>query len=359
MNDVAQAWQRIENWLRDNAPETYRTLNPPATDAAIAHVEELIGVPLPADVVASLRIHDGVTFDGGRFEIAGRYAPASVERIESLWRMLTDLLDDFGDEDGMVGWWWHPQWVPIAEDNSGCELIVDGRAGEDNDRVAVKDKEDGPWWDNAEFCWPSLGALLAETADLLEGRKVDQRHLPTVRSRRLSWTWRDEVSDRPPSLLAPGSALPPLPEPAAQPHRIHVEYDPDLINAVETADEHRLRVAVAAALRAAIGATELGERPEIGVALDAAVAGPTGTVGDGSALGILLRTQYAEALAAFTNRGSVSEPDRRAWHHRAELARVLTEFLARPAAVAAYSLVVFSEQFSQRATLLDALGQPS
>ena len=36
MSAVEQSWQRIEDWLRDNAPETYASLNPPATEAAIA-----------------------------------------------------------------------------------------------------------------------------------------------------------------------------------------------------------------------------------------------------------------------------------------------------------------------------------
>lgn len=359
MNEVEAAWQRIENWLRDNAPDTYATLNPPATDAAIARVEELVGVRLPEDVVASLRVHDGVTSRPGEFEIAGRYAPASAERMTHIWQMLTDLLledfnDDFND-DGMVGWWWHPRWVPIAEDNAACQLVVDGRPGEDNDRVAVRDREDGAWWNHDHFSWPSFGALLTETADLLEGAKVDRRRVPTVRSRRLYWTWRDKVSQRPPSVRTPGTPLPELPEPAPQPRRLHVQFDPDLITAIEFADERQLRVAVAAALRNAINATELGERPELGAALDAAIAGPTGSIDGDSALGVLLRTQHAEAHAVFTNRKSVTEPDRRAWHHRAELARVVAEFVARPALVAAYSLAAFTEQFSQRATLLAEL----
>lgn len=523
MNDVERSWQRIENWLRDNAPETYASLNLPATDAAIAAAEEFVGVSFPPDVVASLRIHDGVAPGPGAFQLAGRYAPSTVERVRNNWKVLTDLLLEQFNDEGMSGHWWHPEWVPVAEDNAACELIVDGRAGQDNERVAVRDKSEGAWWNTDGFNWPSWGALLAETADLLSGDKVDDRHVPTVISRRLRWTWREEIAERPASLLAlatpspearpvrnspewildighcsltftrssldeliaafggnpadetgapqghlpmilvgtvgewafafepdrqarvsdstlrrldavsitvhwdeielatarerfttrdpdavtdglrtllteanvlpidpertveedilaalavairlgPGEfdpgllsgplravpVLPMLPEPAHEPRLVHVEFDHDLIATIESATEPQLRSGVADALRHAIDATELGEHPEFGAALDAAVAGPTGPVDDFSALGVLLRTQHAEATAAFTRiwESAVPTADRRAWRLRSDLARVVGEFVARPAAVSAYSLATFQEQVSQRDRLLAGL----
>ena len=91
MNEVEQSWQRIENWLRNNAPETYATLNPPASEAAIAKAEEFLGVPFPPDVLASLRVHDGIAQQHGAFHLAGRYSLASVERIGNCWKMLTEI----------------------------------------------------------------------------------------------------------------------------------------------------------------------------------------------------------------------------------------------------------------------------
>ncbi|HEX4221002.1 MAG TPA: SMI1/KNR4 family protein [Pseudonocardiaceae bacterium] len=531
MNEIERSWQRIENWLRDNAPETYASLNPPASEAAIAEAQEFIGVPFPPDLIASLRIHDGVTFHPAGLTIVGRYAPISVEVIKDRWQMLGDILREQFDSEDMGGGWWHRQWVPIAEDNAACQLIVDARPGEDHDRVAIRDREDGARWHDDGGNWPSYGALLAETADLLTGSKVDDRYVPTVASRRLRWTWRDEVTARPPSLLTmasppeprnpvpnspdwildagrcrltfapvdtetliaafgghptesgflptirvgtvgdwafaldqnphntstdpmlrklsarseavsiavggdniglttarngevterfssddpdavsdgfrtllteaeviptdpqryvdddilatlalairlgPGefdpsllsgplrtvSVLPMLPVPAEQPRRVHVEFDPDLITAIEFADEHQLRTAVATALRNAIAATELTDHPEPHAALDAAQEAPTGPIDDFSPLGTLLRTQHAEANAAYRTRidrnlrASVAEADRLAWRHRSELARVIGEFVACPALVAAYSLAMFTEQFSQRTTLLTAL----
>jgi cell wall assembly regulator SMI1 len=82
MNEVEQSWQRIGNSLRDNAPETYETLNPPAIEAAIAEAEEFAGVWFPPDMVASLRVHDGIAAQPGEFQVAGRYSPAPVERIK-------------------------------------------------------------------------------------------------------------------------------------------------------------------------------------------------------------------------------------------------------------------------------------
>ncbi|HJP73099.1 MAG TPA: SMI1/KNR4 family protein [Pseudonocardiaceae bacterium] len=512
MNEVERSWQRIENWLRDNAPETYATLNPPATEAAIAEAEEFVGVPFPPDVVASLRVHDGIAPQPGAFHLAGRYSLASVERIKNCWKMLTDLLLEEFNTEGMVGEWWHPQWVPVAEDNAACQLIFDGRPDADHNRIAVRDKESGAWWSHDRFTWTSLGALLADTADLLYGNTTDDHAVPVVRSRRLSWAWRDQITDRPPSLLTlaspapqgktlpnspewildagwccltfakseealitafggdpsatdaphgylptirvgrvgdwtfafeqqnrpigctepvlrqlpaavsisvlgddidvvsvrqgelvhqellppdpdryldddilaalalavrlgpgefdPGllngplrtvSVLPMLPEPATEPRKAHVEFDPDLIAAIEYADERQLRVAVANALRQAVRAAGLDDHPEIGAALNAALPAPTGPIDNAAPLGKLLRTLHAEANAAYASRldrdarNSVAEPDRRAWQQRARVATVISEFVARPALVAAYSLVTFTDQFSQRAVLLDAL----
>src|SRR5438874_11337379 len=52
-------WRRLEAHLARHAPILLATLNPPATAAAIRRAEAELGVPLPADLAASLRAHDG------------------------------------------------------------------------------------------------------------------------------------------------------------------------------------------------------------------------------------------------------------------------------------------------------------
>ena len=157
------------------------------------------------------------------------------------------------------------------------------------------------------------------------------------------------------------SVLPMLPEPATEPRTTHVEFDPDLITAIAYADERQLRLAVANALHQAVRAAGLDDHPEIDAALDAAIPAPTGSIDNFAPLGKLLRTLHAEANAAYASRldrdarNTVAEPDRRAWQQRAHVATVIGEFVARPALVAAYSLATFTDQFSQRTVLLDAL----
>jgi len=57
---VDRAWARIETWLKAHAPVSAASLRPPADDEAIADAQRRVGVRLPAELVASLRRHDGV-----------------------------------------------------------------------------------------------------------------------------------------------------------------------------------------------------------------------------------------------------------------------------------------------------------
>src|SRR3989442_13582509 len=50
-----RAWERIEHWLAAKAPATAATLAAPAKDEKIAEMQRKIGVPVPAELIASLR----------------------------------------------------------------------------------------------------------------------------------------------------------------------------------------------------------------------------------------------------------------------------------------------------------------
>jgi cell wall assembly regulator SMI1 len=62
---VIDLWSRLEAYLRANAPDVLATLHPPVTDAAIRAAEAALGCPLPAELSASLRVHDGQLQDTG------------------------------------------------------------------------------------------------------------------------------------------------------------------------------------------------------------------------------------------------------------------------------------------------------
>jgi len=56
---VAESWQRIDAWLKANAPAVRKSLRGPASEADLNRLEETIGVALPDDVRESYLIHDG------------------------------------------------------------------------------------------------------------------------------------------------------------------------------------------------------------------------------------------------------------------------------------------------------------
>ena len=84
-------WDRLEAHLREYAPPVLATLNPPATDAQIRAAEQRLARRLPADLVASLKVHDGqreeraplipAEHDKRRRRIATWGEPASLDVI--------------------------------------------------------------------------------------------------------------------------------------------------------------------------------------------------------------------------------------------------------------------------------------
>ena len=57
--DIRECWSVIEDVLRIQAPGLFATLAPPASEAEIAELEQIIGLRLPNDLTASLRCHNG------------------------------------------------------------------------------------------------------------------------------------------------------------------------------------------------------------------------------------------------------------------------------------------------------------
>src|SRR5688500_20298705 len=87
-------WTRLESYLQANAPSVLATLLPPATDAQIARAEAALGVRLPPDLAASLKMHDGQVQETGRGE-AIPLVPEECERNgESIhsWGVLAPLV---------------------------------------------------------------------------------------------------------------------------------------------------------------------------------------------------------------------------------------------------------------------------
>ncbi|MEU9224105.1 SMI1/KNR4 family protein [Streptomyces massasporeus] len=61
---VAGAWARIEKWLEQHAPRSYRMLPPPAPEADIREVEQELDLTVPPGLKAFYRLRNGTGHPG-------------------------------------------------------------------------------------------------------------------------------------------------------------------------------------------------------------------------------------------------------------------------------------------------------
>ena len=116
---VETAWERVENWLMENAPMTLLTLNEGATEKEIWAAEAALGRAFPPNVVESARIHngqaEGTLIGEAQFLPLLEMASARTRRenhpnFNPYWLPLTT--DEAGNhacltETGTVVWWQH------------------------------------------------------------------------------------------------------------------------------------------------------------------------------------------------------------------------------------------------------------
>ncbi|BEN51430.1 MULTISPECIES: SMI1/KNR4 family protein [Serratia] len=127
---MKQLWEKMEAILQDTDPDLLADLGPPATDEDIATLEQALGLSLPADFVACMKIHNGQhgishgLFDECEF--------LSTSRIIQEWRIWKGLLDggDFEGaescpQSGIRPEWWSPAWIPFTYNGAGDHLCID------------------------------------------------------------------------------------------------------------------------------------------------------------------------------------------------------------------------------------------
>jgi hypothetical protein len=141
---VDAVWGRIETWLTNYAPAALVSLRPAAGAAQIDDLQRQMAVAFPADLVASLRRHDGVAVGG--FTLPPAYAPEPAAQIAADWSVNCGALID-----GAL--------VPFATGAGGARLLAGpGRVGEFSAGHGIS--FDG---------WPgSVAELLERTAGSLE-----------------------------------------------------------------------------------------------------------------------------------------------------------------------------------------------
>ena len=170
---VNAAWKRIEKWLAAKAPASRKSLRPPAAAKDITAAQRRMSVAFPADLVASLRRHDGVGQPGQAFTFPPFYDPMPVGRIADEWQMLCSVLADLSG--GVDSSWWNKGFVPFADSGDGGNLLADQRPGS-HGRIGRFYNEDGVSFEE----WPaSVAELLERTAGSLEtGRPFQGSYRP-------------------------------------------------------------------------------------------------------------------------------------------------------------------------------------
>jgi cell wall assembly regulator SMI1 len=200
---VNRSWDRIEAWLAANAPETFASLRPAAEPAAISGAADRLGVVLPDDVRASLLRHDGVADVEGDFTLAeNRLMPVDrmIERSLGMVRSMQDLIESESEsEDGggehylLSGEYWHRQYVRLTDSESPDGLVIDCRQGDTHGAIGEFFNGEGTSFGE----WASLGDLLEQLADALEGGRAFDGEVPVAFGGRLAWEPEPEPEPEP------------------------------------------------------------------------------------------------------------------------------------------------------------------
>ncbi|MER6946461.1 SMI1/KNR4 family protein [Nonomuraea sp. NPDC000554] len=161
---VDRQWQRIEAWLKTNAPRSYRALGKPGKAETIAAAEAQMGLLFPDDLRASLLRHDGAVSvkDTWGFGFLGQ-ENLSVLTIRDTWQSLCEIEAEDEGGDPRTDWW-DGRMLPIGADGMGDHLVIDSVRRD----VGRTDHEGGMSFTPGGRRIRSYYALLKATADAME-----------------------------------------------------------------------------------------------------------------------------------------------------------------------------------------------
>lgn len=161
---VRESWDRIDEWLRANAPRTFATLGPPAEHEEIAAAEEELGVTFPPDLVASLLRHNGAPDGAEAFRFSTHDRLLSVSEIVGDTRFMRAIAEGLDEEE--AEYYWLDTYLKFGSYGVTADgLTIDCRRGQDSyGAIGRFFDETGTDFGRAD----SLGAYLAELADQLE-----------------------------------------------------------------------------------------------------------------------------------------------------------------------------------------------
>ena len=188
---IEKLWNRLETWARAHQPAMLEDLNPGASDADLALLQDSLDVQLPPAFIQSLQVHNGEN-DGWPYKVfAGHGAYLPVEAILKNWNLRNQValqMVEFQDQlDAEVASGartmevhgpvkavsFRPGWVPFMDCNSDIFWAMDfdpadgGIAGQ----IIEVDFEGGSW----RVISKSFEDFFSAYIEGLEMSKADQK----------------------------------------------------------------------------------------------------------------------------------------------------------------------------------------
>jgi cell wall assembly regulator SMI1 len=169
---VASSWKIIESVLKQNAHASFKALRRPATEKSIERLKAHFNERLPNDLVASLRIHDGMRNETIFINYMTLLSTSAIIRWSKVQRSVQDLYDFEGDaskrkqaiKDDKR---WRDRWIPLMADAGGNLLVMDLDPGSRGKRGQM-------------FVWNNVGStidILAESLAIWLNRVADELSL--------------------------------------------------------------------------------------------------------------------------------------------------------------------------------------
>ncbi|MFF3336290.1 hypothetical protein ACFYWX_43455 [Streptomyces sp. NPDC002888] len=187
VREVADAWRRITGRLKHHAPDSYAALHAGAGPAALAALEDDLGIRIPVELRVLWRLTAGDHGANGWGCLPGNRALMTLDAVAAAYRLKMntqadqDTLDADRPEDERITVW-KPTWIPVvalgpADSTSG--LYLDAATG-----------YLGSWSRYNEAPGEELDTLvtyLEEAADMLEAPALATRDKPGLIEGALVW----------------------------------------------------------------------------------------------------------------------------------------------------------------------------
>lgn len=132
---LTATWKQYTEWLRENAPDAFENLAPPATDAELEALEKAIGQTVSEELKELLRLNNGER-DWAKCCALPGLVFLSTEKIADRWRVWEELrrdetpealaeLDKYATalDPGVRPLYTHRGWVPLFRDGDRSDFV--------------------------------------------------------------------------------------------------------------------------------------------------------------------------------------------------------------------------------------------